>query len=128
MAIDEFPALFIAAANADGSTRLRGAEELRVKESDRLQAMADGLNILGVENTLYADGIEIVGNGSQAPSYGGGRIDSLGDHRIAMAFSVAGLRASEEIIIDDCANVMTSFPGFIELARHVGLDVVKEEA
>lgn len=128
LAIDEFPALFIAAANASGVTRLRGAEELRVKESDRLQAMADGLSILGVDNTLYADGIEIMGNGSQAPSYGGGSIDSLGDHRIAMAFSVAGLRASGAIIIDDCANVATSFPGFIELACHVGLQVNKEGA
>lgn len=125
LAIDEFPALFVAAASAEGTTRLRGAEELRVKESDRLQAMADGLAALGVEVTLYADGIDIVGRldgqGDDGPSYGGGRIDSLGDHRIAMAFSVAALRAREAIVIDDCANVATSFPGFIELARKVGL-------
>ncbi|PXY00479.1 bifunctional prephenate dehydrogenase/3-phosphoshikimate 1-carboxyvinyltransferase [Halomonas sp. LBP4] len=131
LAIDEFPALFVAAANATGTTRLRGAEELRVKESDRLQAMADGLTVLGVENTLYPDGIDIVGSGknsgkAKGASYGGGRIDSLGDHRIAMAFTVAGLRAGGEIVIDDCANVATSFPGFLELARKVGLFLVEE--
>ncbi|BBI61580.1 hypothetical protein HSBAA_28860 [Vreelandella sulfidaeris] len=111
LAIDEFPALFIAAANAQGTTRLRGAEELRVKESDRIQAMADGLAILGVKHTVVEDGIDIVGNGDDSvPSYGGGRIDSLGDHRIAMAFAIASLRASEEVVIEDCANVATSFP------------------
>ncbi|WP_244613032.1 bifunctional prephenate dehydrogenase/3-phosphoshikimate 1-carboxyvinyltransferase [Modicisalibacter radicis] len=125
LAIDEFPALFVAAASAEGTTRLRGAEELRVKESDRLQAMADGLAALGVDVTLHDDGIDIVGRlegrGDDGPSYGGGRIDSLGDHRIAMAFSIAALRAREAIEIDDCANVATSFPGFIELARKVGM-------
>ncbi|SHF16665.1 3-phosphoshikimate 1-carboxyvinyltransferase [Modicisalibacter ilicicola DSM 19980] len=130
LAIDEFPALFIAAANAAGTTRLRGAEELRVKESDRLQAMADGLQALGVEATLYEDGIDIVGRGGgqdeDGPSYGGGQIDSLGDHRIAMAFTIAGLRAGDEIVIDDCANVATSFPGFVDLARRVGLQLDEE--
>ncbi|EPC03458.1 cyclohexadienyl dehydrogenase [Litchfieldella anticariensis FP35 = DSM 16096] len=126
LAIDEFPALFVAAANAKGVTRLRGAEELRVKESDRLQAMADGLTVLGVDNRLYDDGIDIVGHEGETPNYGGGHIDSLGDHRIAMAFTVAGLRARDEIVIDDCANVATSFPGFIELARSVGLRVDEE--
>ncbi|MEC9483650.1 MAG: bifunctional prephenate dehydrogenase/3-phosphoshikimate 1-carboxyvinyltransferase [Halomonas sp.] len=128
LAIDEFPALFIAAANASGTTRLRGADELRVKESDRLQSMADGLAILGVENTLYEDGIDIVGQGGEGPSYGGGRIDSHGDHRIAMAFTIAGLRAGEEIVIEDCANVATSFPGFVALARRVGLTLEEESA
>lgn len=140
LAIDEFPALFVAAANAEGVTRLRGAEELRVKESDRLKAMADGLAILGVEHTLHEDGIDVVGGlvdghnegqgeGSSAssPHYGGGRIDSLGDHRIAMAFTIAALRASEEIVIDDCANVATSFPGFLDLARRVGLTLDEEQ-
>lgn len=128
LAIDEFPALFIAAANAQGKTRLRGAEELRVKESDRIQAMADGLDVFGVENTVVADGIDILGgdDGSGAPNYAGGHVDSLGDHRIAMAFAVAGLRARDEIVIDDCANVATSFPGFVELARRVGLTVAPE--
>ncbi|WP_431023482.1 bifunctional prephenate dehydrogenase/3-phosphoshikimate 1-carboxyvinyltransferase [Halomonas sp. H5] len=128
LAIDEFPALFIAAANAEGTTRLRGAEELRVKESDRIQAMADGLAVLGVEHTVVADGIDIVGGKPQGANYGGGRIDSLGDHRIAMAFTVAGLRAGAPIEIDDCANVATSFPGFVELARRVGLRVDEEGA
>ncbi|MBS9402410.1 bifunctional prephenate dehydrogenase/3-phosphoshikimate 1-carboxyvinyltransferase [Halomonas sp. TRM85114] len=141
LAIDEFPALFIAAANAEGVTRLRGAEELRVKESDRLQAMADGLSVLGVENQLLADGIDIVGRlegqggegaslsspNYSSPNYSGGHIDSLGDHRIAMAFTIAGLRAAEEIVIDDCANVATSFPGFIDLARRVGLTLEEQQ-
>ncbi|WP_227368038.1 bifunctional prephenate dehydrogenase/3-phosphoshikimate 1-carboxyvinyltransferase [Halomonas sp. M20] len=130
LAIDEFPALFIAAANAAGTTRLRGAEELRVKESDRLQAMADGLSTLGVETTLHADGIDISGRdqdrGADEPSYGGGHVDSLGDHRIAMSFAIASLRASDDIVIDDCANVATSFPGFVELARRVGLNLEEQ--
>lgn len=130
LAIDEFPALFIAAANAEGVTRLRGAAELRVKESDRLAAMADGLAVLGVDNTLHEDGIDIVGRregqGDEGASYGGGRIDSLGDHRIAMAFAIAALRAREPIVIDDCKNVATSFPGFVDLARRVGLTLDEE--
>ncbi|TDR56614.1 3-phosphoshikimate 1-carboxyvinyltransferase [Halomonas ventosae] len=130
LAIDEFPALFIAAANAEGITRLRGAEELRVKESDRLQAMANGLATLGVEHVLLEDGIDIVGRpegeGGEGARYGGGHIDSLGDHRIAMAFAIAALRADGEIIIDDCANVATSFPGFIDLARRVGLTLEEQ--
>ncbi|WP_447896087.1 bifunctional prephenate dehydrogenase/3-phosphoshikimate 1-carboxyvinyltransferase [Vreelandella sp. GE22] len=124
LAIDEFPALFIAAANARGTTRLRGAEELRVKESDRLQAMADGLAILGVEHTVVEDGIDIVGgqlSADASPNYAGGTVDSLGDHRIAMAFAVAGLRASSEIVINDCANVATSFPGFLTLLERIGM-------
>lgn len=129
LAIDEFPALFIAAANAEGVTRLRGAEELRVKESDRLQAMADGLAVLGVQHTTVEDGIDIVGNGdAQKASYGGGRVDSLGDHRIAMAFAIASLRASDDIIIEDCANVATSFPDFVELATRIGMGVSVEGA
>ncbi|WFF43298.1 bifunctional prephenate dehydrogenase/3-phosphoshikimate 1-carboxyvinyltransferase [Salinicola endophyticus] len=128
LAIDEFPALFVAAANAEGTTRLRGAEELRVKESDRIQAMADGLAILDVEATVFDDGIDIVGKGGESANYGGGRVDSLGDHRIAMAFTVAALRASAPIEIDDCANVATSFPGFVALAERVGLTLEEVEA
>ncbi|MDQ7731129.1 bifunctional prephenate dehydrogenase/3-phosphoshikimate 1-carboxyvinyltransferase [Halomonas sp. SpR1] len=129
LAIDEFPALFIAAANAEGVTRLRGAEELRVKESDRIQAMADGLAVLGVQHTVVEDGIDIVGNGdAQKASYGGGRVDSLGDHRIAMAFAISSLRANAEIVIDDCANVATSFPDFVELATRIGMGVSVEGA
>lgn len=131
LAIDEFPALFIAATNAEGITRLRGAEELRVKESDRLQAMADGLAVLGVEHTLVEDGIDIVGRAKgddTAPSYAGGTVDSLGDHRIAMAFAVAALRASSEIVIEDCANVATSFPGFLGLLERIGMTAEEARA
>ncbi len=118
LAIDEFPALFIAAACATGTTVLRGAEELRVKESDRIQVMADGLNTLGIDARPTADGMIIEGG---AP--GGGTIDSHGDHRIAMSFAIAALRAGAPITIRDCANVNTSFPGFIDLARGAGLQI-----
>ncbi|XOZ34687.1 bifunctional prephenate dehydrogenase/3-phosphoshikimate 1-carboxyvinyltransferase [Halomonadaceae bacterium KBTZ08] len=122
LAIDEFPAIFIAAANAEGSTELTGAAELRVKESDRIQVMADGLDALGVVSEVREDGILIQGG-----AYDGGRINSHGDHRIAMAFTVAALRASGPITIDDCANVATSFPGFVALANQVGLNVESSE-
>jgi 3-phosphoshikimate 1-carboxyvinyltransferase len=118
LAIDEFPALFIAAACAEGRTVLTGAQELRVKESDRIQVMAEGLQVLGVSATPTGDGMVIEGGG-----LGGGRVHSRGDHRIAMAFAMAALRASEAITIDDCANVNTSFPGFVGLAADAGLDV-----
>jgi len=119
LAIDEFPALFVAAACAEGETLLTGAEELRVKESDRIQVMADGLQALGVECEVRADGIRIRGTGSLA----GGTIESHGDHRIAMSFAMAALRAEAPIEIHDCANVATSFPGFPEQARAVGLGI-----
>ncbi|MES9938865.1 MAG: 3-phosphoshikimate 1-carboxyvinyltransferase, partial [Sedimenticola sp.] len=121
LAIDEFPALFVAAACAEGETVLTGAEELRVKESDRIQTMADGLQVLGVKADPTPDGIVIQGG-----TIGGGRVNSHGDHRIAMSFAMAGLRAEGEIVIDDCANVNTSFPGFVELARSAGLDITSD--
>jgi 3-phosphoshikimate 1-carboxyvinyltransferase len=114
--------LFVAAACASGSTTLRGAEELRVKESDRIQVMADGLQQIGVDARPLPDGIVITGG-----AFSGGRVTSHGDHRIAMAFAVAGLRAEGEILIDDCANVATSFPGFVELANRCGMQVQPEE-
>ncbi len=116
LAIDEFPALFIAAACAEGTTVLRGAEELRVKESDRIQVMADGLDTLGVKHRVTPDGIVIEGGNG----FGGGHINSHGDHRIAMAFTMAGLRAKKPVIIHDCHNVATSFPGFCDLASTAG--------
>ncbi|MCK5874495.1 MAG: bifunctional prephenate dehydrogenase/3-phosphoshikimate 1-carboxyvinyltransferase [Alcanivoracaceae bacterium] len=118
LAIDEFPVLFVAAANAEGETILHGAEELRVKESDRIQVMADGLTTLGIENEVYADGIRIRGG-----QYGGGEVQAHGDHRIAMSFAIASLRATAPILIHDCANVATSFPGFAELASAAGLNL-----
>jgi 3-phosphoshikimate 1-carboxyvinyltransferase len=118
LAIDEFPVLFVAAACAEGETLLRGAQELRVKESDRLDAMARGLKILGVAVETYQDGIKITGG-----QIGGGAVDSFGDHRIAMAFAVAGLRSESTIDIANCANVATSFPNFVELATEVGMRV-----
>ena len=118
LAIDEFPALFIAAACAEGETILTGAEELRVKETDRIQVMADGLKALGVDAQPTADGMVIHGGEIR-----GGCVDSGGDHRIAMSFAMAALRANGEISIADCANVNTSFPGFVELARGAGLQI-----
>lgn len=118
LAIDEFPALFIAAACADGQTVLTGAEELRVKESDRIQVMADGLKTLGVDAEPTEDGIVINGG-----IIGSGEVDSHGDHRIAMSFAVAALQAGGSIQINDCANVATSFPGFVELAIEAGLNI-----
>ncbi len=125
LAIDEFPAIFIAASCATGTTVLTGAEELRVKESDRIQVMIDGLQILGVDAKGTDDGAIIQGLGSQG-AMGGGEVVSHGDHRIAMSFAIASLRASESIKILDCANVATSFPGFIELAQNCGIKVQLE--
>lgn len=122
LAIDEFPALFVAAACAEGRTVLTGAEELRVKESDRIQVMADGLRTLGIDARPTPDGMIIEG-GTLGSTVGQGAIDSHGDHRIAMSFAMAALRAGGPIDIDDCANVNTSFPGFVALARSTGLDV-----
>ena len=118
LAIDEFPALAIAAACAAGQTIVSGAEELRVKESDRIQAMVDGLQILGIDCQATADGMII--NGGEI---GEGTVNSLGDHRIAMSFAMAALRAQGEIRINNCANVNTSFPGFVQLAQSSGLSL-----
>ena len=121
LAIDEFPVLFIAAVCAEGETILTGAEELRVKESDRIQVMADGLAQLGVRTDVRPDGIVIKGSKIK-----GGVVHSHGDHRIAMSFAVASLRAEEDIQIEDCANVATSFPNFVELAGQVGMNITVE--
>jgi len=118
LAIDEFPILFIAAAAASGETVLAGAEELRVKESDRIAVMAQGLKSLGVEARETPDGIVIRGGRLR-----GGTIDSHGDHRIAMSFAIAALVAEGAITVRDCKNVDTSFPGFAGLARRAGLDL-----
>ena len=118
LAIDEFPVLFVAAACATGVTVLTGAEELRVKESDRIQVMADGLHQLQVKADPTPDGMIIQGG-----EIVGGEVISHGDHRIAMAFAIAGLRSKEPIVINDCENVNTSFPEFVALAGGLGLDI-----
>ncbi|GJC30456.1 3-phosphoshikimate 1-carboxyvinyltransferase [Acinetobacter sp. KAM398] len=126
LAIDEFPALFIAAACAEGQTVLTGAAELRVKESDRIQVMADGLKTMGIDCTPTDDGIIIQGKGKAgdwSPVFTGGEIESHHDHRIAMSFSMAGLRTSGEIKIVGTETVATSFPTFTELAGVAGLNI-----
>ncbi len=117
-AIDEFPVLAIAAAAAQGTTRIRGAQELRIKESDRIRAVVNGLQALGVIAVEYPDGMDITGGPFQS-----GIVDSLGDHRIAMAFAIAGARAEGPVVIDDCDNIGTSFPGFLRLANTLGLSL-----
>jgi 3-phosphoshikimate 1-carboxyvinyltransferase len=118
LAIDEFPVLFIAAACAEGRTVLRGAEELRVKESDRIASMAEGLTTLGIQNEVLDDGIVIEGG-----TLGGGVINTFHDHRIAMAFAISALRCEHELQILDCDHVATSFPGFDTVARGLGLHI-----
>jgi 3-phosphoshikimate 1-carboxyvinyltransferase len=122
LSIDEFPVLFVAAACAEGETLVSGAEELRVKESDRIAVMSAGLRALGVGHETYPDGLRIEGRAAGA-AFSAGEVESGGDHRVAMSFSIAGLRASGPIIIRDVANVATSFPGYVQLARAAGLDL-----
>ncbi len=118
LAIDEFPALFIAAACATGRTVVRGAAELRVKETDRITVTARALARLGVRIEERSDGIIIEGGRFRA-----GTVDSGGDHRIAMAFAMSALRADGPVVVEDCKNVDTSFPGFADLARAAGLRI-----
>tara|TARA_R110001592_G_scaffold135200_1_gene351243 strand:- start:1525 stop:2826 length:1302 start_codon:yes stop_codon:yes gene_type:complete len=118
LAIDEFPVLFVAAACAEGQTVLTGAEELRVKESDRIQVMADGLQAMGISAVPTEDGIVIQGG-----QITGATVESHHDHRIAMSFAVASLRASELIRVTGCDNVATSFPNFVSLAAGLGMNI-----
>ncbi|KUJ72042.1 3-phosphoshikimate 1-carboxyvinyltransferase [Thiomicrospira sp. WB1] len=120
LAIDEFPVLFVAASAAEGQTILTGAEELRVKESDRIQVMADGLQAVGIDATPTPDGMIIQGGAQTSQN---AVIHSHHDHRISMAMAVAALRAKQPLVIDDCANVNTSFPSFVALMRQVGLEI-----
>ena len=122
LAIDEFPVLFIAAACARGTTVLRGAQELRVKESDRIAAMAEGLQTLGIQAQVLDDGIVIEGG-----EFGGGDIRTFHDHRIAMSFAIAALRAKSAIHILECDHVATSFPGFDVLMNRLGLSIIVEQ-
>lgn len=123
LAIDEFPALFVAAACARGRTVITGAAELRVKESDRIAVMAEGLRALGVDATPTPDGMVIEGRGERASAFVRGAVQAHGDHRIAMSFAIAALRAEGELVVHDAANVATSFPGFEALARSAGLRI-----
>lgn len=122
LAIDEFPILFIAAAMAQGDTLLHGAKELRYKESDRIRVMIDGLKQLGIKAKELTDGVLISGG-----TVCGGAVNSQGDHRVAMAFTMAGISATAEIKVYNCAQVSTSFPGFVALAQTMGLDIVEED-
>ncbi len=122
LAIDEFPAVFIAASCAQGETVLTGAKELRVKESDRIQVMADGLSILGIKNEVLKDGIKIQGGVFQKPTQ---IIESHHDHRISMSFAIASLRCKHTIEINGVGNVMTSFPNFVELANSAGMNIAE---
>ena len=131
LAIDEFPVLFIAASCAQGRTVLTGAKELRVKESDRIAVMAEGLHTLGVDCTVTDDGLIIEGKGNaenssvsnSQPVFGGGHIVSHHDHRIAMSFAIASLRASKQITIEGIETVNTSFPDFAGLANQIGMAI-----
>ncbi len=123
LAIDEFPALFVAAAAASGRTVFSGLEELRVKESDRISAMADGLRRLGVEIEETPDGAIVHGG-----RFSGGTVNSYGDHRVAMSLAIAGSVADGEVTVDNVAAVDTSFPGFSELLGSLGLVIRQEPA
>ena len=120
LAIDEFPVLFIAASCADGETVLTGAKELRVKESDRIQVMADGLTSLGIENHVLEDGIRILGGEFTKQD---SSIKSHHDHRISMAFAIASVRSKFDIEVEGVDNVKTSFPNFVELANSIGMSI-----
>jgi len=120
IAIDEFPIIFIAASCAKGKTTIHGAVELRCKESDRIVAMADGLETLGIDAEVLEDGIIIHGG-----EILGGSVESRNDHRIAMSFAIAGAVAKEPIIIKNCSNVATSFPNFVTLANRINLSIVE---
>ena len=123
--IDEMPAFFIAAALAEGVTKVKDAKELRTKESDRLQAMANALEAFGVKYHLSQDDIEIYGLGSEGVLKSA-EINSFGDHRIAMASTIGSLRSDSETKILDCENVKTSFPNFVETCKHIGININHE--
>ena len=120
LAIDEFPVLFIAASCAKGETLLTDAKELRVKESDRIQVMADGLKILGIRTEVFDDGIRIQGGQFSKPNT---PIKSHHDHRISMSFAVASAACNFDIKIEGVDNVKTSFPNFVELANTIGINI-----
>ena len=120
--IDEMPAFFIAASLAEGTTKVKDAKELRTKESDRLQVMSEVIDSFGVKFRLEDDGISINGLG-KAGTFKASKIDSCGDHRIAMASSIGSLRSDGETSVLDCFNVNTSFPNFIDVCKEVGINI-----
>jgi 3-phosphoshikimate 1-carboxyvinyltransferase len=120
--IDEFPILAAVAACAQGETRITGAAELRVKESDRITLMVDGLRACGVDAEELEDGLVVRGRGPKSVK-GGAEIRTLGDHRIAMSFLVLGLASKEPVVVDDADMIATSFPGFAEFMRSLGADI-----
>ena len=131
LAIDEFPVFFIAAACAEGETKVTGAEELRHKESDRITAMVEGLASLGVQVDELPDGAIIYGRGQNKeqqaePIFGSGTVQCFHDHRIAMSFAVAGMCSEANIVIEDSATVATSFPNFCDLGNEVGMSLKTE--
>lgn len=121
-AIDEFPIIFVAAALAKGTTTIRGIRELRFKETDRIRVMVNALRLLGAQIDEWEDGVSIQGG-----VLSGGSVDAKGDHRIAMALAMAGLRATGSIKVVGVDNIATSFPEFIALANKSGLTIVKEQ-
>ena len=123
--IDEIPILSIAAAFAEGETLIRDAAELRVKESDRLQAVSDGFSILGIAHKNFDDGMSIMGTSEKLAIEEPINIESHDDHRIAMSFLVAGLKCSRPITVKNCKNIFTSFPNFMELTSSIGYKLEK---
>jgi 3-phosphoshikimate 1-carboxyvinyltransferase len=119
--IDEIPILSIAASAANGKTVIKDAKELRVKESDRLEAIASGLGKLNVPHILFEDGIEISGADILRPK--DEEIDSFGDHRIAMSFLISSLISSNKIRVKNCENIYTSFPSFFKVMKYLGLNM-----
>lgn len=117
--IDEFPILAVTAAFAEGETRITGAAELRVKESDRITLMVDGLRACGVDAEELPDGLVVRGRGPKSVR-GGAEIRTLGDHRVAMSFLVLGLASKEPVLVDDADMIATSFPGFADFMRSIG--------
>lgn len=120
--IDEFPILAAVAAFAEGETRITGAAELRVKESDRITLMVEGLRACGVDADELPDGLVVQGRGPKGVR-GGAEIRTLGDHRIAMSFLVLGLASKDPVIVDDADMIATSFPGFAAFMQSLGADI-----
>lgn len=120
--IDEFPILAVVAAFAQGETRIVGAAELRVKESDRIALMVEGLKACGVDADELEDGLVVRGGGPKSVR-GGANIRTMGDHRVAMSFLVLGMASKEPVIVDDADMIATSFPGFAECMNALGADI-----